>query len=43
MGNKQFTRISFKYTKIPSEVHHNFHAFILVNNTQIKTKLNIIK
>ena len=36
MGNKQFARIAFEYAKISSEVNHNFHAIVLVNNIQIQ-------
>ena len=36
MGNKQFAKIAFEYSKISSEVNPNFHIVILVNSNQIQ-------
>ena len=36
LGDKKFARIAFEYAKISSEVNKNFHAIIIVNNSEIE-------
>ena len=36
MGDKQFARIAFEYSKISSEVNKDFHAIIIVDNNKIQ-------
>ena len=36
MGDKQFARIAFEYSKISSEVNKNFHVIIIVDNNKIQ-------
>jgi len=36
MGDKQFARIAFEYSKISSEVNKDFHVIIIVDNNKIQ-------
>ena len=36
MGDRQFARIAFEYSKIFSEVNKDFHVIIIVDNNKIQ-------